>query len=69
MRKTIIEIKECKDEAFVVVLATSKHVLEDADLWHTTCVCNKAIYPDSKIFFFCDKCNQHVVTIRPRLAF
>lgn len=51
MKKAVPDIKECKDEAFGEVLATIKHALEDADWWYTACTCNRAVYPDSKIFF------------------
>jgi len=47
-----------------VVLATIKHIFDD-DWWYTACTCNKAVYPDSKMFF-CEKCNKHVMKVQPR---
>jgi len=34
-----------------IVLVTIKHVVDDNDLWYTACIYNKAVYPDSKMFF------------------
>ncbi|ESW26409.1 hypothetical protein PHAVU_003G117700 [Phaseolus vulgaris] len=48
-----------------IVLATIKHIVDDDDWWYTACICNKAIYPDSKIFF-CEKCNKHVMNVSLR---
>ncbi|QCD99952.1 Replication factor A [Vigna unguiculata] len=45
--------------------ATIKHVLDHDDWWYTACICNKAVYPDSKMFF-CEKCNKHVIKVKPR---
>jgi len=52
-------------ESTFVVKATIKHVLDHDDWWYTTCICNKAVYPDSKMFF-CEKCNKHVIKVTPR---
>ncbi|QCD78759.1 Replication factor A [Vigna unguiculata] len=49
----------------IEVKATIKHVLDHDDWWYTTCICNKAVYPDSKMFF-CEKCNKHVIKVTPR---
>lgn len=65
-RKTILELKDCKDETCAVVLGTIKHILEEGEWWYTACTCNKAVYPDSKMFF-CEKCNRHVLNVVPRL--
>ena len=45
-----------------IVLATIKHIVDDDDWWYTACICNKAIYPDSKIFLWKvqQACNEHV---------
>lgn len=53
LRKTIQEVKECKE---ITVLGTIKHILEEGDRWYTACTCNKAMYPDSRMFI-CEKCN------------
>ncbi|QCD93965.1 Replication factor A [Vigna unguiculata] len=52
-------------ESTFVVKATIKHVLDHDDWWYTACICNKAVYPDSKMFF-CEKCNKHVIKVTPR---
>ncbi|QCD87498.1 replication factor A1 [Vigna unguiculata] len=49
----------------IEVKATIKHVLDHDDWWYTACICNKAVYPDSKMFF-CEKCNKHVIKVTPR---
>ncbi|QCD96690.1 hypothetical protein DEO72_LG6g1398 [Vigna unguiculata] len=44
-RTTIQGLKDCKE------FGTIKHILGDDDWWYTACVCNKDVYPDSKMFF------------------
>jgi len=34
------------------VFGTIKHIVIEEDWWYTACVCNKDVYPNSKIFFF-----------------
>ncbi|QCD96042.1 Nucleic acid-binding [Vigna unguiculata] len=53
-RSSIEGLKDFKQENTFVVKATIKHVLDHDDWWYTTCICNKAVYPDSKMFF-CEK--------------
>ncbi|QCE10562.1 Nucleic acid-binding [Vigna unguiculata] len=50
-----------------ILFGTIKHILVDDDWWYTACVCNKVVYPDSKMFF-CEKCNKHVIKVFPRDA-
>ena len=38
-------------ESTYVVKATIKHVLDHDDWWYIACICNKAVYPHSKMFF------------------
>ncbi|QCE13440.1 replication factor A1 [Vigna unguiculata] len=69
-RSSIEGLKDFKQvQIFVsitfVVKATIKHVLDHDDWWYTACICNKAVYPDSKMFF-CEKCNKHVIKVTPR---
>jgi len=37
--------------SYPTVLATIKHIVADDDWWYTTCLCNKTVYLDSKMFF------------------
>ncbi|XP_027932691.1 uncharacterized protein LOC114188287 [Vigna unguiculata] len=64
-RSSIEGLKDFKQESTFVVKVTIKHVLDHDDWWYTTCICNKAVYPDSKMFF-CEKCNKHVIKVTPR---
>ncbi|QCD95798.1 Replication factor A [Vigna unguiculata] len=64
-RTTIQGLKDCKEVTTYILFGTIKHILVDDDWWYTACVCNKAIYPDSKMFF-CEKCNKHVIKGFPR---
>ncbi|ESW21756.1 hypothetical protein PHAVU_005G096800 [Phaseolus vulgaris] len=64
-RNTIQGLKDCKKESTFVILATIKHIVADDDWWYTTCLCGKAVYPDSKMFF-CEKCNKHVIKVQQR---
>ncbi|QCE00276.1 hypothetical protein DEO72_LG7g1565 [Vigna unguiculata] len=49
LRSSIEGLKDFKQESTFVVKTTIKHVLDHDDWWYTTCICNKAVYPDSKI--------------------
>ncbi|XP_027905828.1 uncharacterized protein LOC114165385 [Vigna unguiculata] len=64
-RTTIQGLKDCKEVTTYILFGTIKHILGDDDWWYTTCVCNKAVYPNSKMFF-CEKCNKHVIKFFPR---
>ncbi|ESW18140.1 hypothetical protein PHAVU_006G016100 [Phaseolus vulgaris] len=64
-RNTIERLKDCKEVNTFIILRTIKHVFNDDDWWYTACVCNKAVYQDSKIFF-CEKCNKHVMKVSLR---
>ncbi|XP_068476737.1 uncharacterized protein [Phaseolus vulgaris] len=64
-RNIIQGLKDCKEENTFVVLATIKHIVVDDEWWYTTCLCNKIVYSDSKMFF-CEKCNKHVMKVQPR---
>ncbi|QCD94010.1 Replication factor A [Vigna unguiculata] len=63
-RTTIQGLKDCKEVTYIL-FGTIKHILGDDDWWYTACVCNKIVYPDSKMFF-CEKCNKHVIKVFPR---
>ncbi|XP_027905731.1 uncharacterized protein LOC114165274 [Vigna unguiculata] len=64
-RCSIEGLKDFEQESTFVVKATITHVLDHDDWWYTACICNKAVYPDSKMFF-CEKCNKHVIKVTPR---
>ncbi|XP_027941291.1 uncharacterized protein LOC114195095 [Vigna unguiculata] len=64
-RTNIQGLKDCKEVTTFILFGTIKHILVDDDWWYTACVCNKAVYPDSKMFF-CEKCNKHVIKVFPR---
>ncbi|ESW16426.1 hypothetical protein PHAVU_007G155600 [Phaseolus vulgaris] len=49
-RNTIAGLKDCREVNTFIVLVTIKHVVDDNDLWYTACICNKAVYPDSKMY-------------------
>ncbi|XP_027927578.1 replication factor A protein 1-like [Vigna unguiculata] len=49
-RCSIEDLKDFEQESTFVVKATIKHVLDHDDWWYTACICNKAVYPDSKMF-------------------
>ncbi|QCD78217.1 Nucleic acid-binding [Vigna unguiculata] len=59
-RTTIQGLKDCKEVTTYILFGTIKHILVGDDWWYTACVCNKVVYPDSKMFF-CEKCNKHVI--------
>ncbi|XP_068503932.1 replication protein A 70 kDa DNA-binding subunit B-like [Phaseolus vulgaris] len=61
-RTTIAGLKDCREVNTFIVLCTIKHVVDNDDWWYTACICNKAIYPDSKMFF-CEKCNKHIMKV------
>ncbi|KAK8466561.1 hypothetical protein PHAVU_008G122133 [Phaseolus vulgaris] len=61
-RNTIGGLKDYIEVNRFIILGTIKHVVDDDDWWYTACVCNKAVYPDSKMFF-CEKCNKHVMKV------
>ncbi|QCE04120.1 Replication factor A [Vigna unguiculata] len=54
-----------KEVATFILFGTINHIWDEDDWWYTACVCNKAVYPDSKMFF-CEKCNKHVIKVFPR---
>ncbi|QCD94166.1 Replication factor A [Vigna unguiculata] len=64
-RTTIQGLKDCKEVTTYILFGTIKHILGEDDWWYTACVCNKAVYPYSKMFF-CEKCNKHVIKVFPR---
>ncbi|QCE03887.1 replication factor A1 [Vigna unguiculata] len=64
-RCSIEGLKDFKQESTFVVKSTIKHVLDHDDWWYIACICNKAVYPHSKMFF-CEKCNKHVIKVTPR---
>ncbi|GAU45465.1 hypothetical protein TSUD_400680 [Trifolium subterraneum] len=49
---TIECLKESHEGVFVVC-ATIKVIVDDNDWWYTTCICNKKVYPDERMYF-CD---------------
>ncbi|WJX39037.1 hypothetical protein P8452_26627 [Trifolium repens] len=66
-RSTLQALKEATTEQVNVVLGTVKRILNPDSYWYTACVCNKAVIPDSRMFF-CEKCNKHVVRVYPRFC-
>ncbi|XP_068480801.1 replication factor A protein 1-like [Phaseolus vulgaris] len=64
---TIAGLKDCREVNTFIVLCTIKHVVDNDDWWYTACICNKAVYPDSKMFF-CEKCNKHIMKVTFREA-
>ncbi|QCD78870.1 Replication factor A [Vigna unguiculata] len=64
-RTTIQGLKDCKEVGTYILFGTIKHILGEDDWWYTACVCNKSVYPDSKMFF-CENCNKHVIKVFPR---
>jgi len=50
--KTPFSMEIVLQQSTFVVKATIKHVLDQDDWWYTACICNKAVYPDSKMYFF-----------------
>ncbi|WJX67554.1 hypothetical protein P8452_52010 [Trifolium repens] len=66
-RSTLQALKEATTEQVNVVLGTVKRVLNPDSYWYTACICNKAVIPDSRMFF-CEKCNKHVVRVYPRFC-
>jgi len=50
------------------LFGTIKNILDEDYWWYTACVCNKAVYPDSKMFF-CEKCNKHVMKVILRYTY
>ncbi|QCD82775.1 Replication factor A [Vigna unguiculata] len=58
--------KNTVEEDFLTLTPrTTIQGLKDCKEWYTACVCNKAVYPDSKMFF-CEKCYKHVTKVFPR---
>ncbi|XP_068487169.1 uncharacterized protein [Phaseolus vulgaris] len=47
-RTTITGLKDCREVNTFIVLCTIKHVVDNDDWWYTACICNEAVYPDSK---------------------
>ncbi|QCD82324.1 hypothetical protein DEO72_LG2g2659 [Vigna unguiculata] len=39
-----------KEVATFILFGTINHIWDEDDWWYTACVCNKAVYPDSKIY-------------------
>jgi hypothetical protein len=46
------------------VLGTVKRILNPDSFWYTACICNKAVIPDSRMFYY-EKCNKHVSKVFP----
>jgi len=45
---------------FATVLGTVKHIVSSKNWFYIECICNKSVYPDSRMYF-CENCNKHVV--------
>ncbi|KAK2458441.1 replication protein A 70 kDa DNA-binding subunit E [Trifolium repens] len=66
-RSTLRALKEATTEKLFVVLGTVKRILNPDSFWYTACICNKAVIPDSRMFY-CEKCNKHVSKVFPRFC-
>ncbi|WJX38470.1 hypothetical protein P8452_26131 [Trifolium repens] len=66
-RSTLQALKEATTEKLFVVLGTVKRILNPDSFWYTACICNKAVIPDSRMFY-CEKCNKHVSKVFPRFC-
>ncbi|KAL6527119.1 hypothetical protein OROGR_016209 [Orobanche gracilis] len=64
-RKTVEQLKMCKERVSYGVLASITHIVDQEDWWYYACKCNKSVYPDSRSFF-CESCNKHVINVIPR---
>lgn len=54
-------------EGLFVVYATITDIVTGT-WWYTSCVCSKAVFPDSDMYF-CEKCYKHVMKVVPRYLF
>lgn len=52
-------------EAIYVVFGIVKDIIPQNDWWYTACICNKAVFADSNMYF-CEKCYKHVINVSPR---
>lgn len=52
-------------QAIYVVFATVVDVVAGMPWWYTACLCSKAVFPDSNLYF-CEKCYKHVMKVTPR---
>lgn len=66
-RATIQALKDCFNETTFVVLATIKRIVNEESWYYATCLCTKAVYPDSQMYF-CEKCDKHVMKVCPRFC-
>lgn len=51
-RKTIEELKDCRNDMVCVVLGTIKHVVGGNDFWYAACVCNKGVVFGGNVVVF-----------------
>ncbi|QHN84685.1 Replication factor-A carboxy-terminal domain protein [Arachis hypogaea] len=47
-----------------VIMGTITDIVEEGCWWYSTCVCGKAVYPESGVYF-CDVCMHHVTNVIP----
>ncbi|CAJ2664860.1 unnamed protein product [Trifolium pratense] len=66
-RITLQGLKDATTESSHVVAATVKRTLNPNSYWYTSCLCGKAVVPDSKMWY-CEKCNRHVSKVVPRFC-
>ncbi|PNX62550.1 replication factor A protein, partial [Trifolium pratense] len=63
-RITLQGLKDATNESSHVVVATVKRTLNPDSYWYTSCLCGKAVVPDSQMWY-CEKCNGHVSKVVP----
>ncbi|XLT73205.1 hypothetical protein HN873_029631 [Arachis hypogaea] len=64
-RSTIDQLHDNKEDGSFVIMGTITDIVEEGCWWYSTCVCGKAVYPESGVYF-CDVCMHHVTNVIPR---
>ncbi|QHO27681.1 Replication protein A 70 kDa DNA-binding subunit C [Arachis hypogaea] len=64
-RSTIDQLHDNKEDGSFVIMGTITDIVEEGCWWYSTCVCGKAVYPESGVYF-CDVCIHHVTNVIPR---
>ncbi|QHO59310.1 Replication protein A 70 kDa DNA-binding subunit A [Arachis hypogaea] len=64
-RSTIDQLHDNKDDGSFVIMGTITDIVEEGCWWYSTCVCGKAVYLESGVYF-CDVCMHHVTNVIPR---
>ncbi|XLT88283.1 hypothetical protein HN873_010036 [Arachis hypogaea] len=61
-RSTIDQLHDNKEDGSFVIMGTITDIVEEGCWWYSTCVCGKAVYPESGVYF-CDVCMHHVTNV------